>query len=291
MRTASISTPAPRSAGAYPARTVDPRSDGGSRVAEPRVAEPPRPGVRAPVDPVTAFGAALPPPSLLAGQALPRGADADPAVASPAAPPAPAAIEPQGETDPQAAADEASQAEEPVSDGAAQPDLTGEEQREVEQLQKRDREVRQHEQAHVAAAGPYAMGGPTYEYTTGPDRRRYATGGEVDIDSSKVPDDPAATIRKAQIVYRAALAPAEPSGEDRRVAAQAKGMEMEARQELARQGSGGVGRRPGASDGAGSEAAGSDGTSQDGAARPPTGDTTARAIDEAPTRPVLDVLA
>ena len=60
-------------------------------------------------------------------------------------------------------------------------------------------------------------------------------GGEVSIDTSKVSGDPQATIRKAQIVYRAAMAPAEPSGQDRSIASQAKSMEMEARRELSQQ--------------------------------------------------------
>lgn len=112
-------------------------------------------------------------------------------------------------------------------------ELTDEQKGEVEELKKRDREVRQHEQAHVAAGGQYVRGGPQYEYTTGPDQHQYATGGEVSIDTSEVPDDPEATVRKAQVVYRAALAPAEPSPQDQRVASEAKQMESEARQEVA----------------------------------------------------------
>ena len=123
-----------------------------------------------------------------------------------------------------------------TGEGGAGPgteELGEDEQREVQELKTRDREVRQHEQAHMAAAGGHARGGPSYEYTTGPDNRRYATGGEVSIDTSKVPDDPEGTIRKAQIVYRAALAPAEPSAQDRSVASAAKQMEAEARRDVA----------------------------------------------------------
>ncbi len=111
--------------------------------------------------------------------------------------------------------------------------LTDDDQREVERLQARDREVRQHEQAHVAAAGSLYRGGPNYEYQRGPDGRQYAVGGSVQIDTSPVPNDPEATIAKAQQIRRAALAPAEPSGADRSVAAKANRMEAEARQELA----------------------------------------------------------
>ena len=58
--------------------------------------------------------------------------------------------------------------------------------------------------------------------------------GEVSIDVSAVPGDPEATIRKAQVIRKAALAPANPSSQDRSVAYAATKMEMKARQELAR---------------------------------------------------------
>jgi hypothetical protein len=108
-------------------------------------------------------------------------------------------------------------------------------QREIQKLAARDREVRAHEQAHVAAGGSLITSGPTYTYQTGPDRRRYAVGGEVGIDTSPVRGDPEATIDKAQRIRAAALAPAEPSAQDRSVAAKAGQMEQSARIELARQ--------------------------------------------------------
>ncbi len=111
-------------------------------------------------------------------------------------------------------------------------ELSEEEKAKVDELEKRDREVRQHEQAHMAAGGQYVRGGASYEYENGPDGKRYAVGGEVSIDTSTVVDDPQATIRKAQAIRRAALAPAEPSGQDRSVAASASRMETQARQEL-----------------------------------------------------------
>ncbi len=109
------------------------------------------------------------------------------------------------------------------------------EKQEVVELKKRDAEVRRHEQTHVAAAGRHARGGPKYEYTTGPDGKRYAVEGQVNIDTSKVPNDPEATIRKAQQIKRAALAPEEPSAQDRTVAANASRMEVEAREEVAKE--------------------------------------------------------
>lgn len=106
------------------------------------------------------------------------------------------------------------------------------EKQEVERLKKRDSEVKAHEQAHLASAGGYARGGAQYRYETGPDGRQYAVSGEVSIDTSEVPGNPEATLRKAEIVKRAALAPADPSGQDRRVAAEAGAMAIEARREI-----------------------------------------------------------
>lgn len=104
----------------------------------------------------------------------------------------------------------------------------------VQDLKARDREVRAHEQAHATVGGQYA-GSPSYEYQTGPDRQRYAVGGEVKIDTSEIAGDPEATISKMDIVIRAALAPAEPSAQDRKVAAMASAKKNEAMVELNQQ--------------------------------------------------------
>lgn len=110
-------------------------------------------------------------------------------------------------------------------------ELTKEERAAVEKLKARDHEVRAHEQAHARVGGQYA-GQPTYEYQTGPDGRQYAVGGQVSIDVSPVSGDPEATIEKMRIVKAAALAPAEPSSQDRRVAAIADQQRLEAQAEL-----------------------------------------------------------
>jgi hypothetical protein len=110
-------------------------------------------------------------------------------------------------------------------------ELTEAEQKQVEDLKKRDQEVRQHEQAHKTVGGPYA-GEIQYETVTGPDGREYAVGGEVSIDASPVQNNPEATIRKMDIVIRAALAPAEPSPQDRAVAAQAQAQRTDAQSQL-----------------------------------------------------------
>lgn len=109
--------------------------------------------------------------------------------------------------------------------------LSPEEQKMVAALQQRDREVRTHEQAHLANAGQYARGGPSYSFQQGPDGRRYAIGGEVPIDTSPEPI-PEQTILKMEAIKRAAMAPAEPSSTDRSVAAAAAALEARARQEI-----------------------------------------------------------
>ena len=81
----------------------------------------------------------------------------------------------------------------------------------LSELKSIDSEVRLHEQAHLAQAGGLAMGGANFTYQTGPDHRRYAVGGDVQIDGSagRTPEE---TLRKAQIIRAAALAPAQPPG-------------------------------------------------------------------------------
>ena len=126
----------------------------------------------------------------------------------------------------------------PVQETDPLKDPTSSEYKELQELKQRDREVRQHEQAHVAAGGSYVRGGASFSYQRGPDGRQYAVGGEVQIDTSEIPGDPAATIRKMQVVKSAAMAPAEPSAQDRAVAAEAAQAESQARADLREQESG-----------------------------------------------------
>ncbi len=113
--------------------------------------------------------------------------------------------------------------------------LTPDQQKQVEKLKQRDQDVRAHEQAHMAAGGAYVKGGATFQYQEGPDGKRYAIGGEVSIDTSPVKGDPQATIAKMETVKAAALAPADPSGQDRAVAAEAEQTEEQARRDEAGQ--------------------------------------------------------
>ncbi len=106
-----------------------------------------------------------------------------------------------------------------------------EKDREINKLKKRDREVKNHEMAHKSAGGQYT-GAISYTYTNGPDNKRYAVGGSVDIDTSPIPNDPNKTIQKSEIVKRAALAPAKPSAADLKIAGKATRMKIKAQMEL-----------------------------------------------------------
>ena len=111
-------------------------------------------------------------------------------------------------------------------------ELTPEEANEVAKLKEIDRKVRMHEMAHMAAGGGMITSGASYTYQKGPDGISYATGGEVGIDTSpgRTPEE---TVARAQRIRAAAMAPAEPSGQDIAVASQATQMEQQARVEMA----------------------------------------------------------
>ena len=119
-----------------------------------------------------------------------------------------------------------------ATDNKKNGDLSASDLKVISELKRRDAEVKAHEAAHLAAAGGIATGGASFEYQQGPDGVQYAIGGEVNIDTSSVPDDPAATLLKADTIRRAALAPAEPSGQDMQVAAGATAMAAQAQAEL-----------------------------------------------------------
>lgn len=138
------------------------------------------------------------------------------------APQVPSSLSPQNQTSTVQASDAQKRVE-------AQQEL--QEQDLIRELSNRDREVRAHEQAHAAVGGQYA-GAPTYQFQRGPDGVNYAVGGEVRIDISPAAT-PEETIRKMQVVRAAALAPLEPSPQDRSVAAQAAAQLAQAQAELA----------------------------------------------------------
>jgi len=110
-------------------------------------------------------------------------------------------------------------------------ELSPERQRLLNSLKDSDRKVRDHEAAHLRAAGGYAQGGASYEFRRGPDGKQYAVAGDVRIDAGPE-STPSRTIAKMKVVIRAALAPADPSAQDRRVASQARQAIAQAYQEM-----------------------------------------------------------
>lgn len=96
----------------------------------------------------------------------------------------------------------------------------------------RDAEVRGHEKAHLTALGANAASGINLITRRGPDGRTFAVGGSVNVDMSPVPGDPEATVRKANEIINAALAPGNPSAADMRVAARAYRMAASATNEI-----------------------------------------------------------
>ncbi len=110
-------------------------------------------------------------------------------------------------------------------------ELTQQEKQEVAKLKATDAEVKAHENAHKAAAAGLRTSAPNYEYETGPDGKKYAVAGDVNI-SYQTSSDPEVNLKNAQQLKAAALAPAEPSSQDRKVAMKAEREIAKARQEI-----------------------------------------------------------
>ncbi len=110
-------------------------------------------------------------------------------------------------------------------------ELTPQEEQELAKLKNTDAEVKRHENAHKAMAAGLQTSGPNYEYETGPDGRKYAVAGDVNISYQKS-SDPEVNLKNAQKLKAAALAPAEPSAQDRSVARKADMEIAKAKQEI-----------------------------------------------------------
>jgi hypothetical protein len=102
----------------------------------------------------------------------------------------------------------------------------------ISQLKSIEEKVKAHEAAHKSSGA--ATGPISYTYTRGPDGKNYITGGEVPINLSSG-STPEETIGRMQQVIQAALAPADPSPQDRAVASQASNIKLQAQQEKAQQ--------------------------------------------------------
>ncbi|GAB1484236.1 hypothetical protein MASR2M78_30540 [Treponema sp.] len=102
----------------------------------------------------------------------------------------------------------------------------------------RNREVRSHENAHMAALGGAAASPILYDEVRGPGGEKIAVGGKIAVDLSEVPGDPEASLRKARNIISAAYAPGEPSAADMRTAARAYDLARKAQEEIRAQYSG-----------------------------------------------------
>lgn len=179
---------------------------------------------------VTGTHQALPPPAPLATQ---RDSDAAAPSRQAGAPLTDKTAEPANGS----AARVASEGGVSGGDRAAKPNgekLSDAELRQLERLKVTDQEVRRHELAHQVAGGQHT-GAVSYEFERGVNGQRYAVAGEVSVDYSPVPGDPGATVRKMEQVISAALAPLDPSPQDRQVAATARQYLLGAQLEQARQ--------------------------------------------------------
>ena len=104
---------------------------------------------------------------------------------------------------------------------------TDEEKRSIQELKKRDSDVRSHEARHMKNHDVIPIGGPQYTYTIGPDGKPYATGGKVAITTG-VTSNPDVALRKARAMRDSALSSGDASPQDLGAAESAKAMEMEA---------------------------------------------------------------
>lgn len=95
----------------------------------------------------------------------------------------------------------------------------------IQEYQRIDKNVREHEAAHGAT------GAPSFSYKLGPDGRLYAVAGEVGVSLERGKSPEECLVKMAGVIA-AALAPANPSPQDRRVAAKAASLQSEARIEI-----------------------------------------------------------
>ena len=109
-------------------------------------------------------------------------------------------------------------------------DYSQQEQKQLIDLKQADRDVRAHKQAHKAIGGDIT-GAVTYGFTQGPDGTHYATSGEVAIQTP-ASNDVEETIAILERVRQAALAPANPSAQDLKVAASAVSQIEQAKAQL-----------------------------------------------------------
>jgi len=103
------------------------------------------------------------------------------------------------------------------SDTKAFNELSTEEQKQLSELKQRDASVRQEEETHARILGKHA-GLISYEYVTGPDGRKYAVAGSVQVNAKIDSNDPEEARKVYRQIQAAATGVQRPSQQDRSVA-------------------------------------------------------------------------
>ncbi|HNW34532.1 MAG TPA: putative metalloprotease CJM1_0395 family protein [Candidatus Ozemobacteraceae bacterium] len=98
----------------------------------------------------------------------------------------------------------------------------------IAELQRQDTFIRRYAESRALAVGTPA----TYQLVLGPDGKRYAVSGSVDLRAYQTPGDPQATVREARYIQRIAQSGPSLSPADRSAAVEARRLEWEAQREL-----------------------------------------------------------
>ena len=110
-------------------------------------------------------------------------------------------------------------------------DPNSDEQRIVDKLQIRDKEVKAHEMSHGIDPNLIKIGSAQFDYTIGPDGKIYATGGKVTLSTGN-PNSPEDAVAKAQALKKTSIAPGNPSPQDLQALNAAMDMEAEAQNNI-----------------------------------------------------------
>jgi hypothetical protein len=108
--------------------------------------------------------------------------------------------------------------------------LKASDSRKIDDLKRQERDIHAHEEAHYRSSGGKAFT-PQYVYEVGPDGNKYAVKGttKIILEEGKTSEE---TIKNARTARTAAMAPANPSDQDRKVILETVRMEQKARKKI-----------------------------------------------------------
>lgn len=104
----------------------------------------------------------------------------------------------------------------------------------VASMERKDRAVRAEEYAKAARLGQHGRGSPRFKFETGPNGHRYATEGQLAVNTREG-STPEVSIRKARAIKSASLTVGKVTTTDRKMAAQALLLEMQARSKIVKE--------------------------------------------------------